>query len=169
MRNLPPPAKSPLASLVQLPFVSAWKKAIVRSPLKCIGPVRSGYDVLSIVLSLVLLAAAALKTNELATGPVLGSGFLDSRWLLIVIVEFELLFGLWLLAGIYPEQTWAIALLCFGLFSCVSLFKALSGNASCGCFGSISINPWFTASFDLSVVLALLYWRPWGLVPFAHG
>jgi hypothetical protein len=49
-----------------------------------------------------------------------------------VVVEFELFFGLWLLAGLYPKATSAVTLLCFGGFACVSLYKAISGEATCG-------------------------------------
>ena len=139
-------AKSPL---------SFWERARVRASL--------GYDILRILLAAVLLTAAVLKTYELATGPVLGNELLDSRWLLMAVVEFELFFGIWLLSGFYPRQTWAAAILCFGIFACVPLYKALAGHASCGCFGPVPINPWYTTAFDAAIVLLLLYWRPRGL------
>ena len=75
-------------------------------------------------------------------------------------VEFELFFGLWLLAGILPKPTWAAALVCFGLFACVSLYKALSGYASCGCFGRVPVSPWYTVTFDLAIIASLVRWRP---------
>jgi hypothetical protein len=111
-------------------------------------------------LSVILLVAAVLKGYQLATQPVLGGGLLDSRWLLIGAVEFELFFGLWLLVGCWPKPTWAAALACFALFFCVSLYKALSGHASCGCFGQVPVNPWYTVMLDLTIVFALFHWRP---------
>ncbi|NQT16619.1 MAG: hypothetical protein HQ582_27920 [Planctomycetes bacterium] len=120
----------------------------------------AGYDVVRIVLGLVLLAAAALKGHQLLTEPVLGSGLLHARWLLIGLVEFELFFGLWLLAGVLPKATWRLALACFTCFTAVSLFKALSGEASCGCFGRVPVNPWYTFTLDMAAVMALSYWRP---------
>ena len=94
----------------------------------------------------------------------MGHGLLDSRWLLIGVVEFELFFGLWLLAAILPRLTWAAALGLFGLFVCVSLYKALSGYASCGCFGRVEVNPWYTSGLDIAFVLSLSIWRPRGLL-----
>ena len=82
----------------------------------------TGYNVVRIAVGLLLLTAAGLKGYQLATEPVLGAGFLDSRWLLVVTVEFELFFGLWLLANIWPRPSWAVALFCFGVFACVSLW-----------------------------------------------
>jgi hypothetical protein len=125
----------------------------------------TGYDVVRIALGLLLLTAAGLKAYQLATEPVAGTGLLDSRWLLMATVEFELLFGLWLLANVWPHPTWAVALICFGLFTCVSLYKALSGHHSCGCFGSVPVNPWYSVTLDFAIVCSLLRWRPNGQEP----
>lgn len=121
------------------------------------------YDLLRVVLAGVLLVAAGLKGHQLATEPVLGTGILDSRWFLIGVVEFELFFGLWLLANLRPRWTRVAALLCFGLFAAVSLYKAVSGAASCGCFGRVEVNPWYTFTLDTAAVLALLRWQPSGI------
>jgi uncharacterized membrane protein YphA (DoxX/SURF4 family) len=156
----PPPTKSHFCARVE----KGTRLFLHSSPLALWERVRvratSGYNILRIFLAAVLLTAAVLKTYELATGPVVGDGFLDSRWLLIVAVAFEISFGIWLLAGFSPRQTWAAALLCFVVFACVSLYKALSGHASCGCFGPVQVNPWYTTVFDATVVLLLLYFRP---------
>lgn len=116
----------------------------------------TGYDVVRVVLGTTLLTAAALKGHQLATEPVVGAGLSDSRWFLIGVVEFELLFGLWLLAGIYAKWTWIAACLCFGCFAAVSLSQALAGDASCGCFGKLPIDPWYTFALDVAAVMALL-------------
>ena len=128
-----------------------------------------GYNLVRLVVALLLLTAAALKGYDLASGPVVGSGLLESRWLLIGVVEMEILFGLWLLANIWPKLTWTVALVCFSLFTCVSLYKALSGYATCGCFGRVPVNPWYTTTLDLGIVLALLRWRPRGLSRAGNG
>ena len=131
------------------------------SPVGYYGRVRvTRYAALRIVLGLVLLTTAALKGHQLATEPVAATGLLSSRWFLIAVVEFELFFGLWLLAGLYPRRTWAAALLCFSGFGCVSLYRALSGESTCGCFGRVPVNPWYTLLLDLAAVTALLHWRP---------
>ena len=128
---------------------------------------RYGYDVLRIALGLLLLGATALKGYQLATEPVVGTGLLNSRWFLMATVEFELFFGLWLLAGVFPRSTQVVAIGCFALFGFVSLWKALGGEATCGCFGNMSVNPWLTASFDWVIVISLLCCRPKGLTaPF---
>ncbi len=125
--------------------------------LRSIGP---SYDAFRLVVAAVLLLAAGLKGYQLSTEPVLGTGLLDSRWFLIGVVEFELFFGFWLLANLLPSVSWAAALACFGIFAGTSLYKAMSGDASCGCFGRLPVNPWYAAGLDLAIVLCLLYWPP---------
>jgi uncharacterized membrane protein YphA (DoxX/SURF4 family) len=107
-----------------------------------------------------LLTAAGLKAHQLATQPVLGAGFLNSRWFVIAVVEFEVLFGLWLLAGLAPRCSWRCAVLLFSAFAVVSAHKALRGDVACGCFGRVQVNPWQTLALDVGVVLALLRWQP---------
>ena len=120
----------------------------------------TAYGVVRIVLAMVLLAAAALKGYQLAAGPVLGRGILESRWFLIVVVELELLFGLWLLAGLHPTWTRRASMVCFACFACVSAIKAFHGEASCGCFGPLPVPPRYTFLLDLGAVLALALCRP---------
>jgi hypothetical protein len=119
-----------------------------------------GYRFVSVLLAALLLTASALKCHQLSTEPILGNSLLDSRWLLMATVEFELFFGIWLLANLLARPTWAAALACFGLFTCVSVCKAISGHATCGCFGRVPVNPWYTGTLDLIAVLSLLRWRP---------
>lgn len=112
------------------------------------------------VLGLVLLAASILKAHELATGTVAEDGLLTSRWFRITLVELELALGLWLFSGSYPKQARLAALVVFAGFCLVSLYQALTGAASCGCFGKLHINPWNTLLFDLLAVSVLWRWNP---------
>ncbi len=121
-----------------------------------------GYDVVRSLLGLVLLIAAALKGYQLATEPVANNSIFTSRWFLIAQVEFELMFGLLLLSGLYKRLMWMVVLVCFAGFSLITLYKGLAGAASCGCFGKVEVNPWYTLIFDLAAVSALLIFRPNG-------
>ena len=106
-----------------------------------------------LLAALVLLLAAAMKTHQLITVPVLGEGILQTRWFQIILVEFEFSFSLWLLVGFCPRLTrWGTALL-FSAFFLVSFFKAIVGEESCGCFGTAKVNPWFTAALDLALAI----------------
>ena len=119
------------------------------------------------------------------TEPVLGTGLLKSRWFLIGVVEFELFFGLWLLstflflpfgkrAGGAAESlpspsgrgaggeglTWFASIALFSILGSVSLWKALTGVATCGCFGPLKVNPWYTTALDWALVVSLVIFRP---------
>jgi thiol-disulfide isomerase/thioredoxin len=113
------------------------------------------------VLGLLLLTAAVLKGQELLTVPAANRDFWSWRPFLIFQVEFELALGLWLLSGLFPRLAWLAALLCFGLFCGVTLYKGLTGAASCGCFGRVHVDPWVTLlAVDLPAVVALGLFRP---------
>lgn len=119
------------------------------------------HDAVRIVAGLVLLVAAGLKGYQLSTEPLLPMSGVDSRWFLNCVVEFELLFGVWLLSGLARRWSTLAAVACFGFFACISIYKALSGAESCGCFGTLTINPWYTATLDVTIVSLLLHSRPW--------
>ncbi|GHT39060.1 hypothetical protein FACS189427_13290 [Planctomycetales bacterium] len=113
-----------------------------------------------LVVALILLVAAGLKAYQLATVPSLGEGLFHARWFNIFVVEFELFFGVWLLFGMLPKLTWLATTMLFSIFALVSLYKAISGEISCGCFGNVEVNPWITAGVDLAVIGCLLVFCP---------
>jgi len=78
----------------------------------------------------------------------------------MAVVEFEFFFACWLLAGLLPVWTWRATVVLFAVFAGVSLYKALLGEASCGCFGRVSVNPWFTFSLDVCVLASLVATGP---------
>ena len=120
------------------------------------------WAILRLTLGVILLTAAILKTHQLATVPSLGEGLLQARWFNILVVEFELLFGIWLIVGLLPKLTWLATLSCFSVFTLVSLYKAVIGEANCGCWGVVEVDPKVTTIFDLGVIGLLLLFRPAG-------
>lgn len=117
-------------------------------------------------LGILLLTGAVLKGWQLLTEPVANSDIWSYRPLLILIVEFELALAIWLLSGLFKKAAWLVSLLCFSLFSMITLYKAVTGAASCGCFGSVHVNPWITLlAIDLPAVIALSIFRPGKVLP----
>src|SRR5947209_8395874 len=102
------------------------------------------YAVISRLLAALLLAAGSLKAHELiTTEPTNGP-----RWLLASVAVVELLFGLWLLVGLYPRWSRIVALGGFVGFLNVALLQALDGKPSCGCYGRVPVQPWIAVLVD---------------------
>jgi len=118
------------------------------------------FDAVRFSLAVILFTAALLKTHQSATEPGFGGGFFESRWLVIGVVQFELLLGFWLASGFWRRWACWVALATFSLFAVVAATKAVAGEPSCGCFGRVPTSPWFALSIDLLAVLALWYSRP---------
>ncbi|NNM85029.1 MAG: hypothetical protein HKL96_04635 [Phycisphaerales bacterium] len=119
-------------------------------------PAKSGLlRTLRIVIGLILLCSASLKLwrfTHLRTAPPPLKGMLGFTPALIGWVTF---LGLWLLTGAFFNVARWTAIMCFSLFSCYGLYEAISGRSSCGCFGQVHVDPWFTVILDMAIVLAL--------------
>src|SRR5207249_8212034 len=76
------------------------------------------------------------------------------------LIEFEILLGIWLLSGKSPIGSWIVALAGFASFAAVSSYLGWIGQASCGCFGRLSVNPWVAFGLDVVVIAILLVGRP---------
>ncbi len=80
---------------------------------------------------------------------------------MVLQVDFELALGIWLLSGLFKKAAWLTALLCIFAFSLITLYKGIRGAESCGCFGTVHVNPWVTLfAIDIPSVIALLVFRP---------
>jgi hypothetical protein len=113
-----------------------------------------------VALALLLLAAAGLKAYALVTVSVGGETLWSSFWFLLGVMQFELGLGVWLLSGYWPRAARFAAIGAFSAFSLVALSRGLSGADSCGCFGRVAVNPWYTLGVDVVALVALLGWRP---------
>jgi hypothetical protein len=68
--------------------------------------------------------------------------------------------------GLLKKAAWPAAFACFSFFSVITLYRAATGAGSCGCFGSVHVNPWITLfAIDLPAVLALSLFRPKPVLP----
>jgi hypothetical protein len=105
-------------------------------------------------LGFLLLLAATLKSNSLISESAQW-GVMDSA---VVIVEMAL--AAWLFWGAYSRVLWRISLIVFGLFALYSLWNALHGEMTCGCFGAVTVSPWVSLGIDLLAVVLLLKFPP---------
>ena len=124
------------------------------------------YGVLRIVLSTLLISAAALKLNSiLAHSERLQSSFYVPMWLVYQSVIIELILGIWLLTGLFMRQAWIATGFCFICFSAISAVGIFLGQEVCGCLGVFSVSPWLMLLLDLSVLAGMWFIRP----PFNGG
>ncbi len=122
---------------------------------------RKASNIVVKILAIVLLAAAVLKGWQLLTEPTANNNIWSYRPFLILTVEFELALAIWLLSGLFKKAAWLAGFMCFSAFSAITLYKAITGADSCGCFGSVHVNPWITLfAIDLPAVLSLSIFRP---------
>lgn len=138
--------------------------AITETKIETQATVQWSWSILRIFIGLVILTAAFMKSWQLATTPSLGEGLLHARWFNVFVVEFEILFGVWLLAGLMPKLTWLASVGCFLIFASVSAYKGISGESSCGCFGAVTVPPVWTLTLDMILIGLLIVFRPRGIV-----
>ncbi|MEX2167715.1 MAG: MauE/DoxX family redox-associated membrane protein [Pirellulales bacterium] len=114
---------------------------------------------LPLAVGSLLLVTALLKTFYAADTAQLRFAYELPRWLVIIAVQAELLVGLLLVSGISSRLTWVSGLGLFVVFATFSLYRALSGYESCGCFGPLEVNPWWTLTLDAVIVWLLVVQR----------
>src|SRR5512136_813700 len=93
-----------------------------------------------------LIIAATLKSHQLLTEPIVSEGFWESWAFFVIQIPLELGLGIWLVCGLFRKAAWTLGTLAFGFFIGVTLYKAFTGEASCGCFGKVLVKPWITLS-----------------------
>jgi hypothetical protein len=114
----------------------------------------------SIVIGLFLLTAACLKLYGLALSPLARyEGFLSPA-IQSVTVAWEILLGVWLLTSAYRFLSWLAAVATFIVFAGASGHLGLVGQAKCGCFGTVDVNPWTAFALDISALGLLTISRP---------
>jgi hypothetical protein len=115
-----------------------------------------------------VFCAAGLKAHGLWTDTAEPNPILTSSRAEVAAIEVEAVLGLWLLSAIYPRASRQVAILFFGLLACASVYLALAGQTSCGCFGRVTVNPWITLALDVAAA-ASLYLLPTPGASLSHS
>jgi hypothetical protein len=102
-----------------------------------------------------LLTAAGLKWVQAATIPILPGERPWQMWGRLGLIEFEVLWGIWLWGGVSPRLTRKVSAVLFLALAAISAARGVRGDASCGCFGEVSIHPWLTFALDIGLALGL--------------
>ncbi len=108
------------------------------------------------IAGILLVGAAVLKTVELVTDSTVVATAPFGATFLAVQIGIEFTIGLVVLLGVYWRMLrWLVSVLFF-FFAAYSFYLALGGAASCGCFGPVHINPWWTFIVDFTIFVGLL-------------
>lgn len=118
------------------------------------------YALVARLLAAVLLLAAGLKIIGLRSEPVAAAGIFSTPEFQVALVEIEIVLAIWLWSGVRPVLSWLVALVTFTGFAAASFYLAWIGQSSCGCFGSLHVNPWFTLTLDSAILIGLALGRP---------
>lgn len=113
-----------------------------------------------------LIVASVLKMHEMLTVYIPSwneKGIWESWEFLLVQIPAEFALGVWMVSGLFRKAGWLVGTLAYVFFIGVTLFKAISGVESCGCFGRVEVDPWITLfAIDLPLAVLLLIFRPKG-------
>ena len=111
----------------------------------------------------VLLIAGILKIQQLLTEPIISDGFWESWAFFVIQIPLELGLAIWLLSGLFRKACWLLTLISFAGFIGIILYKVMTDAESCGCFGTVKVDPRITlAAIDIPIFLALAIFRPVG-------
>src|SRR3954469_22948476 len=105
---------------------------------------------------LLLVGAAVLKAAQLVNEPSTAFVHPLGHLFLPVQIGLEFALGLLVLSGVYWRVMRWLILSVYAGFAGYSVYLAINGAASCGCFGALHIHPWWT--FLLDAVIALGLW-----------
>jgi hypothetical protein len=109
-------------------------------------------------LAVVLTTAALSKTQaQFLNSRQSNLGPFDPRDLFALLILVELVLALWLVVGGFDRIRFICGIGCFALFLVFSLYEVSQLAPSCGCFGRARVPPAITATFDLTVVIALWF------------
>lgn len=125
-----------------------------------------GNRIVMTLAGLLLAAAALLKFHEVLTVYIPSwreRGIWESYEFFLFQIPLEFALGVWIVSGVFRKASWLAATCAYFAFIFVTLTKALTGAESCGCFGRIHVNPWYTLSLiDIPFFVLLLIFRPKG-------
>jgi hypothetical protein len=117
------------------------------------------FRIVCISLGLLLLIAAGMKLQHASWEP-FGQALIIPARVRIILIEVEAILGLWLLSCRASVLLRPVAAAYFAVLAAVSLFLAVNGEPSCGCFGDVTVNPWIAFAIDIGAATLLAGLRP---------
>ena len=97
--------------------------------------------VAALLIAGLLLATAALKVFSPAESASLAVAYNIPPILAAAVVQAELALAILLLFGLWPKKVLLAAAGMCAVFGAFSIYRGWAGYESCGCFGSLQVNP----------------------------
>ncbi len=111
----------------------------------------------------VLIVASFLKVHLMTTQPIVGDHLWEQWEFFLIQVPLVLGLGIWLVSGLFRKAGWILGILALLVFLGDTVYKAVTGAESCGCFGTVEVDPWVTLfAFNLPFLALMLIFRPKG-------
>lgn len=107
------------------------------------------------LIGLLLLTAALLKWHQAMFFPLATNLVFESRIATVALIEIEIILGVALVIGNWVKPVWYVGLALVSAFTVVTIRKAIAGDASCSCFGVLSVSPYITLIIDLFSIVVL--------------
>lgn len=149
---------SGLQERVRSHFKRPGMSAVLSAPVPIDMP--NAFSKLRIAFGAFFLLVGGLKLLGWSVDPYARIGPFTSPTLQLVVVLFELLLGTWLLLGRWHAGAWLVTIGAFCLFAGFSVYSGWIGEASCGCFGTVKVSPWWTFGFDVAAISLMVWKRP---------
>lgn len=116
-----------------------------------------GVFLIRLMIGGLFLTTAALKVFTPAESAALAITYNVSPLLTAAVVQAELVLAILLLFGCWTKRVLVASAVLFAIFGIFSAYRGWAGYESCGCFGSLKVNPWITATLD-GIMLLLAVW-----------
>jgi hypothetical protein len=109
------------------------------------------------LVALLLLAASILKAYQLIFDSLTIGLSTEDLFLPLIQIACEYGLALLILSGFYWQRLRWVVLVLFAGFASYSFYLVTGGVSSCGCFGPVTVSPWWTLLLDTAIVLGLLW------------
>jgi len=110
-----------------------------------------------LLIAAVLIFSALLKAHDITNQSDVAKVFSPID---VATISLELILACFLVNGWYPRFCGVAVIFTFAAFAGTSLARAIRGEPSCGCFGKLTINPWFTVTLDAAVLFLAIFLPP---------
>jgi hypothetical protein len=113
-----------------------------------------------LIVGVLLLFAGAMKLTATSAPQYLSEYLILDSHSSTLLAGWEILLGLWVLSGWSAYVSRRVVAITFSVLASVSGYLGWFGVADCGCFGDVSVSPWWVFGLDVGIVIASCSVKP---------